>query len=846
MLLALLTLAQVSAQDSDYRLPKGITPSSQVIALALDPSQDGYTGVTTLLLTIDHAVEQIGIYQVDLQMVSIKLKGQGLERELAATVGEWEMSWLGDGELIPAGEYELTIEFRGKFSTDSLGMHRVAFEDNSYIFTQMEAMRARTAFPVFDEPSFKIPYQVTISAPASHAVVSNTPVASREVDDGWQTVAFMQTPPMSSYLLAWAVGPLDSTPLEGLSVPGHVYTPRGHAHELGFVLRETPKIISALEQYFGTAYPYRKLDFVAVPEFAFGAMENAGLVAYRTDLLLIGDQASGRKAENVLNTIAHEVAHMWYGDLVTMAWWDDLWLNEAFATWMARSILEGLYPEYESVLKLPQAGAFPRDQLTSAKPIRRTLRNEAEIIDGLGLKYTKGSAVLRMLEHYVGADVWQQAIRVYVDRFAWKNATEQDLWDVVSETAGIDVGRIAGDYLNQPGFATVQIGKDGTISQHRYLTLGREAADLLWHIPLNVKYKEGDQIHEITYLLDGEIGKIDLPEHVSWVLPDAGANGYYRWQIDPRHFQGLIHDMDELSDREKIGLLGNTEALLNAGELSLADFLAVVNRLLADPHPLVFLPALERVKAIGDDFVGVNNREPFARFIDHALSERFTTVGIDRKPNDSEALIQMRPRLVRVLGEFGSDPRVSAAAAEIADRYLEAPESVDADLAREALRTTALGDDGRRYAQYKQVYLSSSSADQKTNILTSMYFDDPDIVRQHLDFSISADVPAGDAATGLFRFNYVLHDHAILYDWLASNEEAFLKKIPEVYHGILPRIIGASVCSDSNLELLRTFFADRGELYQASLAKTVEGAQLCMERRARHDTALIEFLAQYQ
>ena len=390
------------------------------------------------------------MYQIGLEMTAISLTAGNGDRALSATQGEWDISWLADGAPIAPGTYSLSIEFTGKYSTDSLGMHRVTFEDNDYVFTQMEAMYARRAFPLFDEPSFKIPYTLTIEAPAELAVLANTPVASQERDNGWQRVEFMTTKPLPSYLIAYAVGPLDRAPLEDMSVGGYVYTPKGHADKLGFVLRETPVVLSALEDYFGSAYPYRKLDMVAVPEFAFGAMENPGLIKYRTDLLLVGDDVSGTEAEAVLNVIAHEIAHIWYGDLVTMAWWDDLWLNEAFATWMARSTLERLYPQYDPELKLPQHGAFGADRRTTAKPIRKVVRNNEEIFDDIGLNYSKGHAVLRMLENYVGHDVWREAIRVYLERFAWGNATEQDLWKAVSDVSGLDIAKIASDYLNQP------------------------------------------------------------------------------------------------------------------------------------------------------------------------------------------------------------------------------------------------------------------------------------------------------------------------------------------------------------------------------------------------------------
>ncbi|MDH4108757.1 MAG: M1 family metallopeptidase [Gammaproteobacteria bacterium] len=842
--LVLVCLA-VAAQAVDYRLPPDIRPLSQDIELRVDPGEPAFTGRTRVRLSVGVATDRIGVYQEGLEFDSIRLGSDAGSRELAAEDGDYDMSWLSDGETIAAGEYTLDIEWSGRHATDSLGMHRVTFEGNDYVFTQFEDMYARRAIPLFDEPSFKIPYQLTIHAPAGLVVVSNTPVEAVEESDGWQTVRFMQTKPLPSYLLAYAVGPLDRAAIEGMSVPGYVYTPKGHAGELGFVLRETPQIVGALEEYFGSKYPYRKLDFIAVPEFAFGAMENPGLITYRTDLLLVGDEVSGSTAEAVLNVIAHEVAHIWYGDLVTMAWWDDLWLNEAFATWMSRSTLERIYPQYEPELKLPQGGAFGQDQQTSAKAIRKEVKTSEDVLDGLGLNYTKGHSILRMLEHYVGHSAWQEAIRRYLGRYAWSNATERDLWAVVSEVSGLDVGRIAGDYLNQPGFATVSVDEEGGVRQQRYMSYGRKAPELTWRIPMTVKYKHDGEVRQAFYLLEGSEGAIDLPEGTDWIYPDAGANGYYRWKTNLGQYYNLIEDADALSEREKIGLLDNTEALLNSGDLALADYLFTLGRFLRDPHPLVFLTALEKVKEIGDDFVDAGNRTAFARFVDESLGERFAAVGVDSRPGDSESVIQMRPRLMRMLGEYGSDPAARKAAREIAMRYLGDPAGIGSDLGREALRVTSLSDDGGLYPRYRQAYLESKSEDQKSNILTSIYFHDPDVIREHLDFTISPAVPAGDAPAGFALYASLLDDHAVLYEWLGENFDAFLGKIPAYYHGLLPQLASGG-CNATTLGQLKAFFGTRGEQYALALGRAAEAIENCMGRREREREGLQQFLAQYR
>ena len=836
--------AGAAEEPVDYRLPPGIQPVAQAIELRLDPGVPDYSGKTVLKLNIEQDVQRIGIYQIGLDMSAITLRGMSQQRTLGATPGEYDINWLSDGATIAAGEYELSIEFQGAYSTDALGLYRTRFEDNDYLFTQMENMYFRRAVPSFDEPAFKMPYTLTVSAPEDLVIVANTPVAKESRENGWQRVEFMPTKPLSSYLFALAVGPLDRKPIEGMSVPGYIYVPTGHADKLGFALKQTPIIVKRLEEWFGTDYPFRKLDFVGVPEFAFGAMENAGLITYRIEYLTQGDHAAGRTAAGVLGVIAHEVGHMWFGDLVTMEWWNDLWLNESFASWIDEFIVSDLYPEFETELGLPQASAFAIDSSTSVKPIRKEVRTEADSNEGGYLPYVKGLTLLRMLENYVGAEKWQQGVRSYLNKYAWGNATEPDLWNEISAVSGVDVSRIAGSFLNQPGFPLLTVDKNGAVSQTRYLRYGTQAENLQWTIPLNVKYKMGGEIKTVFYLLDKKAGVIDLPTGADWILPDAGADGYYRWQIDKDQFYALVEDIDQLENKEKMALLDNSDALVDSRLLSLEDYMFVLAGLLKDPHPLVLKQAVNSLMSIGNVYVNDSNRADFARFIDAELGERFAEIGLDTRADDSETVVQLRPRLARLLGQYGSDRAIRAAIAERADVYLKSPDAIDSNLAVELLRVTAMNDDGKRYESFVKAYLNSSDIGQRTNIVRSMYFKDAAVVRKALDFSISDAVQAGDARSVLGTYPTVLEDHTLLYDWLEENLEAYEQKIPASSIPALPGVM-AGICTTKNLALMEAFFADRGDKYKASLARQLESLRTCINTREYNSAAFAEFLARY-
>ncbi len=839
-----LSCGAAATEAVDYRLPPEIRPSGQEIHLQLDPAVPTYSGRTTIAITLASEQDRIGIYQVGLELESIVLQGTDGARDLSATAGEWDIHWLADGESIPAGDYELSMEFSGSYATDSLGMHRVTYEGRNYIYTQMEDMYARRVFPLFDEPGFKIPWQLQITAPAGITVIANTPVAEMEEEGGVQHVLFRKTKPLPSYLLAFAVGPMDRAPIPGMSVPGYIYTPAGGADSVGFVQKETSRIVGALEDYFGSQYPFAKLDFVAVPEFAFGAMENPGLITYRTDLLMVGDEASGSTAMEILMVIAHEVAHIWYGDVVTMEWWDDLWLNEAFASWMAWSIIAAQHPELEAELNLPQTGAFASDQQATARAIRRTVRDSNEVFDGIGLNYSKGHSLLRMLEAYTGKETWQKAIRKYIERYAWKNARADDLWSVVSEVSGLDIGLIANDYLDQPGFAMVSVASNGDVRQERYVLPGQQVAAQTWHIPMNVKYKKDGTVRQTFYLLDDAAGTIDLPDDTDWVFPDAGGNAYYRWVTDTSQLVALVDDVQALSPRERIALIGNIQALFSAELLSVADYLFAIETLLRDPHPLVFLPALEQLITIGDQLIDESTRAAFGQLVDETLSARLAEIGVEPGADDSQPLRRMRPRLLRMLGEFGSDPAARKAAMDLAKRALADPASVDTDLAQEALRVTALYNDGSLYEEYIRAYREAPTADKKTAFLRSVYFQDPKIVARHLDFLLTDAVSSRDALQSLALYSTVLKDNTVVFSWLRENTDKLMAKMPAWATTYMPQAVGGG-CSTDKLARLEDFYGGRAE-FATGLEKARLSAEACIRRKEKNLADLQRFLSARQ
>ncbi|WP_019026881.1 M1 family metallopeptidase [Colwellia piezophila] len=833
------------AETEEHRLPSATVPTAQSIEMHLDPTKDGYSGITTIDINVTKATKRIGIHWLDLTVKSITLKNNNSERVLTASKGKYDIQWLSDGKDIASGSYQLVLEYAGKFSKDALGLYRTKYQGRHYIFTQFQMLFARRAFPIFDEPNVKIPYQLTLTVPKNLKVATNTPVFKEISQGDNKTVHFQATPPMPSYLIAITVGDLDKTPIKGLSVPGFIYSPKGTGNQTGFTIKHTPKILAALEDYFGMKYPYKKLDFIAVPDYAFGAMENPGLVTYRTELLLRGDTASARDAESSLNVIAHELAHMWYGDLVTMKWWNDLWLNEAFATWMAQKIMAQHYPQYQSNLSLPQEDAFYEDALSTTKAIRKEIITADDAEDGMGLNYSKGHAILNMLEQTIGEDDFQIAIQNYMQKHQWKNTTAQDLWNALEKQSNYQISEIANTFLNQPGFALISFNDKGQVTQQRFKNYGSKVPEQTWQVPLTIKYKQNNKIAFKQVLLTDKPLQIQSLIEADWYFPVANGNGYFRWEIPQDKYKALVNDVSALSNPEKVALLSNSSGLLNAGKISVADHLTLLTQLSHEDNAIVFLKVIEEIKVIGEQHINAANQYAFSDYITEILTPWYKRIGSKTRAGDDDAILALRPRLLRTLGQLGNNPKLNKELITLAHKYLKGDESIDDNLGREALRIAAMLDNGDLVKTYFDTYLASSDASLKSNIMSSMYFTKEKSVQYLLEQILNEDIPAGDKASPLSGTFYINKDQSHIYQWLDKNFDQMVKALPQIYQGYLPFIMSPS-CQADNVEKMKSFYHAKGEVYQASLSKSLEAENNCLVMKKREAQSFSQFLARYQ
>ena len=831
------------AETVDYRVSGDVNPEFQAITLTLDPDMSTFTGVTEIHLAVAAEVSRLEFYQSGLSLESVVLQQGEQTWPMTVKAAQHDIQHASTGAKIAPGKYVLKISYQGKINDTSDGAYVSRFDGRNYISTQFEDMHARKAFPGIDEPDAKIPYQLTISAPEKHVVLSNTPVSTRNVTDGVQTVYFEKTKPMPSYLVAFAVGEFDSVPIEGLSIPGRIYTPKGQSQDALFAARRTAEILRYLEAYFGQPYPYKKLDFVAVPTFTHGAMENVGLVTYRSEILLRGENPVLAEQSTPLMVIAHELAHMWYGNLVTMAWWDDLWLNEAFASFMAARLMQDLYPEHNYETRLVAERAFGPDAAATTKPVKKTVRVAADVMDGLGLNYSKGEAILHWIESQIGSDAFQAAVREYMTEFAWRNAKADDLWRVLTKASKTDVGSMMRTYLEQPSYPLVVFDVDGEVQQRRYHLTGADVPEQAWTVPLSLKLKRDGKIVTQQILLNAEQQTFPALTNADWIYPNTEANGYYRWRIPQQQLTAMLQDLDAFTVREKKALLYNAEALLNAGEMGFAEFMSVLEALSLQKDPAVARSVVS-VLAGFEYLIDAENEAAFGRFVESRLIHWFDALGTVDREQDSDDQLRLRHSVFGLLSKYSDNEAVQNAANDLATQFLSNPQLEHRQMAARALRAVAQRGDEKWLARYEKALTSSRDANVKSVIQRALNFKGEKLMLAVLDLAMSDTINPADTMSVISAIAMVQDDPVPFYAWLSKNLELLAKKIPDYHVTRIPQYVSRS-CDADTIKLADELYSNVAGAYEGmtrgwEIAKA--SSEQCVTLKKRYQTTFNAYL----
>ncbi len=840
---ALLCAASTLAGAAEHvRLGTDVLPTRQEVRLKLDPRIDTYGGTVRIELDVRKAGAAVRLHAEEMTITRASFDGV----DAAHAAGPDDTIDLTPARPLAAGRAVLVIEFTNEYDRRAVGLYKMA-QGDGYLYTQFEAIDARKAFPCFDEPGFKIPWQLTVDIPAGFDAVSNTPETAGPERDGWKEVRFAQTRPLPSYLVALVVGKLGFVPIEGMGVPGRVVTVRGQERLAGVAARMTPALLKAAEGWFGMPYPYEKLDLVAVPEYWPGAMEHPGCITFADGILLLDEASSTPSQRRLLARVnAHELAHMWFGDLVTMAWWDDLWLNESFADWMGDKLADQVYPELQVTLSEMHTtqDTMTADRRAAAQPIRRRILDPNDTVRSVGLVYYKGKSVLGMFERWLGPDRFREGVALYLRENAWKNATSDRLWDALDRTAKSDVSKALATFVDQPGLPLVSVERLGAgrvrLTQQRDARAGADLPALTWRVPVSLRYGSGTSSRVETVLLDGASREVSLGSaDVAWVFPSADGTGYYRWAVPGADLDELAaHAGERLSPSERIAFLGNLAALLDAGRIDGARYLKVLAPFGADAEPEVLEAALEGLEKLEVPFLDESTQAGYAAYIRSAFGPALDRVGLTPREGEPASVTSLRPSLLVALGDQGEDERVRRFATEGARSLLRGEATVPPSLMGTVLRLHALDGDAALFAEYKKRFETAKTpAERGRYLVGSGGFRDPAVRAQVLAWALTLRPNEMAALTFAFRGSRSGRDQ--VFEFVRANFAAILEKAPPLFHASIANV--AAGCERDRVEQARRLFADVEGAGQ-ELAKVSEQVEECVALRSRESAAIGAYL----
>jgi aminopeptidase N len=768
VIFGLLTLSIATAQ----RLPETAKPENYKLTFTPDLENAKFEGDETIAVRVLKQTSEITLNAVDIDFHEVTIASGGTtQKATVAPDKEKEMVVLSVEKPVAAGPATIHITYTGVLNSEMRGLY-LGKDDQGrrYAASQFEATDARRAFPSFDEPDYKATFDITAVADKGQVAISNYKVVSDTPGPGEKhTVKFATTAKMSSYLAALVVGNFEYVEGSVDGIPIRVYSTPGKKEMGKFALEVAEQNVGYYDKYFGIKYPYGKLDLIGLPDFSAGAMENIGCITFREVLLLIDDkQGSVDLKKTIASVTAHEIAHMWFGDLVTMKWWDDVWLNEGFATWMSSKPLQKWKPEWNFALDdvSGTGGTLNVDALDNTRPIHQAAETPAQIQELFdGIAYGKAAAVLRMLESYLGEETFRAGINAYLKQHQYANATAEDFWDAQAKTSKKPVDKIMPTWVKQAGEPIINVkaqcsgnSTNITVTQQRYYfdrSKFESPNDQLWQIPLCLKGSATTGAPKCELLTKKE-ESFTLPGCSNWVLANAGATGYYRVGYQPDAVRALAHDAEtKLSPAERISLQNDIWASVRVGREPVGDYLAFAQGLQNDRTRAVLEDVLGRIDYIGQYLPNDSDRDSFRAWLRQFLTPIMKEVGWESKPNESDEQRTLRSRVLTALGQDARDPDALAEARTIADKALADPASVDHQLAGSALGVAAIKGDADFYDKVMAALKNPKSPEEYyAYFFTLPQFTDPKLLQRTLDFAISPDVRSQDAlqlVTGVLR-----------------------------------------------------------------------------------------------
>ena len=757
-------------------LPETARPSKYRIKLQPDLKNFTFDGEQSVDLLILEATSTIVLNSIDLEISNTTLHANGttLTSKSVTIDKDAETATLDFGETIQPGDARLEMVFTGELNNKLMGFYRSEYtsqdgETRYLATTQFEPTDARRAFPCWDEPAKKATFEVTLVFSDEYQAVSNTPVVEEAVPGpGLKSVRFAETPIMSTYLLVFIVGNLTSIKerADGGTTVG-VWTTPGKEDQASFALDTSVKLLSYFNEYFGIPYPLPKLDHIAIPDFAAGAMENWGAVTYRETALLVDpDNSSAGTRQRVAEVIAHEMAHMWFGDLVTMEWWDDLWLNESFASWMGNKAVDWLFPEWEmwtQFVNMDTNRALSLDGLKNSHPIEQAVKNPAEVSQLFdAISYSKGASVIRMLENFLGEESFRKGLNRYLSSHMYDNARTEDLWSALETESGRPVTAIMDSWVKQMGYPVLQVESDRTGGQttlsvtqerfvyDRFLGDGEPDSDSdneVWRVPVSAS--QGSEESAVT-VMDGRQTQIDVPgSGDGWVKLNPLQTGFFRVNYSTEDWQRLVPAIEslELHATDRLGVQNDAYALSRAGLLPVTQFLSLAQAYKNEGDASVWSDLASNLRDIEQLISDEAIHPAYQGFAREIFGPAARKIGWEPKPGEGHLDALLRSTVLSQAGSY-HDPGVTAQASERFQKYLQDRETLAPNLRGVVFALAAQSGGKDVYDQIWGLEGETDLAEEKIRLLMSLTrFQRPELLNSTLADSLSAKVRSQDSIT---------------------------------------------------------------------------------------------------
>jgi aminopeptidase N/puromycin-sensitive aminopeptidase len=837
------------------RLPAGVVPEHYSLTLTPDLHAATFSGEETIDVILTAPSKTITLNAAEIEFLRVQSSSQVASVSLDKSK---EQATFTFAKELPAGEVSLAIQYTGILNDKLRGFYLSKTKTRNYAVTQFEPTDARRAYPSFDEPALKATYDVTLVVDSADTAISNTNIISDTPGPvaGKHTLRFATTPKMSTYLVAFLVGDFKCTEGKSEGVPIRACSTPDKVELTKFALESAKYVLHYYDDYFGIKYPMPKLDMVALPDFEAGAMENFGCITYReTDLLVDSRTGDIPAKKRVAVVVAHEMAHQWFGDMVTMQWWDNLWLNEGFATWMQTKPLAEWKPEWN----YPQDDALDLDQTLNldSQKTTRTIRATANTPDEInemfdGIAYGKAGAVIGMVEHYIGKEAFRQGVHNYLQAHLYANATAEDFWNAQTANSHLPVDKIMSSFVTHPGVPVLILSDRKAsgvpVEQRRFFlspkataevgaTDGHGPPDQHWTVPVCLKTND----KPICRVLTPEDSSIPLPMDVAMPMlyANGGAKGYYRTLYTPQQYAAIVAKAETaLTPPERIGLLGDRWALVRSGQATVGGYLDLVLALKQDPNAAVLDLVHQQLEKVDSQIATDEDRVAFDAVIRRQFGPVYAALGspVRGEPFDRQ---QLRGTLFEMLGAAG-DPAVLAQAQQLTAKAFaienKKDKTLDAALSDSAIVVSASNGDAAFYDKLLAVSRNSGDPGEKTDALRTLgHFRDPALVKRTLDYLVSGEVRNQDTWIVLIA---LLRDRATqdqTWDYMQKNWDKVHAQLTVSSGTEVVRATG-NFCTAQRRDEVHNFFSTHKiEASERTLAKAVDSINDCVQLRSSQE-----------